>query len=200
MSNYQNFKDAAINVRESIKNLGSKIGTDVSAISLQLKQKISQNSQSKYIIFLICILIISGISYGYIHKFIGNEWLFSVFLILIFAFAAILRFIINISTIYVIIFILVSVSGLLFLLVNKLAGIIMSIIVGLLLIHLLYIVVVKGVNVNESINNFFSGMSISSTTDAWNSITKITGFLCSYFVKGFLVQLVSKSMLIIFLM
>ena len=200
MSRYQNFKDAAKNVGESFNNLRSKIGTDVSTNSLQLKQKILQNTQSKYIIFFICILIISGMSYGYINKFIGNEWLFSVFLILIFAFASILRFVINIPTIYVIIFILVSISGLLFLLVNKLAGIIMSIIVGLLLLHLLYIVVVKGVNVNDSINNFFSGMSISSTTDAWNSITKITSFLCSYFVKGFLVQLVSKSMLIIFLM
>jgi hypothetical protein len=188
------------NVKESIKNIFSKIRTDASSSSLQIKQKISQNAQSKYIIFLICILIISGISYGYIHKFIGNEWLFSVFLILIFAFAAILRFIINISTIYVIIFILVSISGLLFLLVNKLAGIIMSTIVGILLIHLLYVVVVKGVNINESVNNFFSGMSISSVSDAWNSLTKITSFLCSYFVKGFLVQLVSKSMLIIFLM
>ena len=188
------------NVKESIKNVFSKIGTDVSSSSLQIKQKISQNAQSKYIIFLICILIISGISYGYIHKFIGNEWLFSVFLILIFAFAAILRFIINIPTIYVIIFILVSISGLLFLLVNKLAGIIMSTIVGILLIHLLYVVVVKGVNINESVNNFFSGMSISSVSDAWNSLTKITSFLCNYFVKGFLVQLVSKSMLIIFLM
>jgi hypothetical protein len=92
------------------------------------------------------------------------------------------------------------VSGLLFLLVNKLAGIIMSTIVGLLLLHLLYIVVVKGVNINESVNNFFNNMSISSVRDAWNSLTKITTFLCSYFVKGFLVQLVSKSMLIIFLM
>ena len=43
-------------------------------------------------------------------------------------------------------------------------------------------------------------MSMSSLTGAWNSITKITNFLCSYFVKGFLGQLVSKSMLIIFLM
>lgn len=196
----ESIKNIFQNVNESIKNLFSKIGTDVSSSSLQIKQKISQNAQSKYIIFLICILIISGISYGYIHKFIGNEWLFSVFLILIFAFAAILRFIINIPTIYVIIFILVSISGLLFLLVNKLAGIIMSTIVGILLIHLLYVVVVKGVNINESVNNFFSGMSISSVSDAWNSLTKITSFLCSYFVKGFLVQLVSKSMLIIFLM
>ena len=204
MSRYQNFKDnfkdTAKNVGESFKNLRSKIKTDVTTNTLQLTQNISQNAQSKYIIFLICILIMSGISYGYIHKFIGNEWLFSVFLLLIFAFAAILRFVINIPTIYVIIFLLVSVTGLLFLLVNKLAGIVMSIIVGLLLLHLLYIVVVKGVNVTESINIFFSGMSISSVTDAWNSITKITSFLCSYFVKGFLVQLVSKSMLIIFLM
>jgi hypothetical protein len=211
MSQYQNFKDAAKNVGESFgesfknvgesfKNLRSKIGTDITTNSLQIKQKISQNAQSKYIIFLICILIFSVIIYGFINRFIGNEWLFSVFLILIFAFAAILRFVVNIPTIYVIIFLLVSVTGLLFLLVNKLAGIVMSIIVGLLLLHLLYIVVVKGVNVTESINNFFSGMSISSIPDAWNSITKITNFLCSYFVKGFLVQLVSKSMLIIFLM
>jgi len=193
-------KNAAKNTKESFENLGSKIGTDYSIKKSQLQQQVSQNAQSRYIIFLICILIISGISYGLIHRFIGNEWLFSVFLLLIFAFAAILRFVINIPTIYVIIFLLVSVTGLLFLLVNKLAGIVMSIIVGLLLLHLLYIVVVKGVNVTESINIFFSGMSISSVTDAWNSITKITSFLCSYFVKGFLVQLVSKSMLIIFLM
>jgi hypothetical protein len=110
-----------------------------------------------------------------------------------------LRFVINIPTIYVIIFLLASISGLLFF-INKLAGIIMSVIVGILLLHLLYIFVVKGVNINESVNNFFSGMSVSSITDAWNSLTKITSFLCSYFVKGFLVQLVSKSMLIIFLM
>uniref|UniRef100_A0A6C0EZC1 Uncharacterized protein n=1 Tax=viral metagenome TaxID=1070528 RepID=A0A6C0EZC1_9ZZZZ len=183
----------------SVKNLYSKIRTDGTTATSQIIQKISQNSQNKYVILLIIILIISGISYGYIHRFVGNEWLFSVFLILIFAFAAILRFILNIPTIYVIIFLLVSVSGLLFF-VNKLAGIIMSVIVGLLLLHLLYIVVVKSVNVTESINNFFSGMSISSVTDAWNSITKITNFLCDYFVKGFLVQLVSKSMFIIFLM
>ena len=185
------------NLKESIKNLYSKVKTDISTNTLQIKQKIPQN---KYIIILICTLIISIISYGYIHKFIGNEWLFSVFLILILAFASILRFVINIPTIYVIIFVLLSISGLLFLLVNKLAGIIMSTIVGLLLIHLLYIVVVKGVNINESVNNFFNGMSMSSTTDTWNSITKIINFLCSYFVKGFLVELVSKSMLIIFLM
>jgi hypothetical protein len=156
--------------------------------------------QSYYFILFIFISIISIILYGLIHKFIGNEWLFTVFLILILAFAAVLRFVINLPTIYVIIFLLASVSGLLFLLVNKLAGIIMSTIVGLLLLHLLYIVVVKGVNINESVNNFFNNMSISSVRDAWNSLTKITTFLCSYFVKGFLVQLVSKSMLIIFLM
>ena len=164
--------------------------------NLQVPQNISQN---KYIILLIIILILSGISYGLIHNFISNQWLFSVFLLLIFAFAAMLRFVINMPTIYVIIFLLASISGLLFF-INKLAGIIMSVIVGLLLLHLLYIFIVKGVNINESVNNFFSGMSVSSTTDAWNSITKITSFLCSYFVKGFLMQLVSKSMLIIFLM
>ena len=179
---------------QSFRNLKSKIGTDVT--DLQVTQNISQN---KYVILLIIILILSGISYGLIHNFIGNQWLFSVFLLLIFAFAAMLRFVINIPTIYVIIFLLVSISGLLFF-INKLAGIIMSVIVGMLLLHLLYIFIVTGVNINESVNNFFRGMSVSSTTDAWNSLTKITTFLCSYFVKGFLAQLVSKSMLIIFLM
>ena len=179
---------------QSFRNLKSKIKADTT--DLQITQNISQN---KYVILLIIILILSGISYGLIHNFIGNQWLFSVFLLLIFAFAAMLRFVINIPTIYVIIFLLVSISGLLFF-INKLAGIIMSVIVGLLLLHLLYIFIIKGVNINESVNNFFSGMSISSITDAWNSVTKITSFLCSYFVKGFLVQLVSKSMLIIFLM
>jgi hypothetical protein len=140
-----------------------------------------------------------GISYGLIHNFIGNQWLFSVFLLLIFAFAAILRFVINMPTIYVIIFLLVSISGLLFF-INKLAGVIMSVIVGIVLLHLLYIFIVKGVNINDSVNNFFNSMSVSSIPDVWNSLTKITSFLCSYFVKGFLVQLVSKSMLIIFLM
>ena len=182
------------NITQSFKNLKSKIKSDTA--DLQITQNISQN---KYVVLLVIILILSGISYGLIHNFIGNQWLFSVLLILIFAFAAMLRFVINISTIYVIIFLLASISGLLFF-VNKLAGIIMSVIVGILLLHLLYIFVIKGVNINESVNNFFSGMSISSITDAWNSLTKITSFLCSYFVKGFLVQLVSKSMLIIFLM
>jgi hypothetical protein len=167
--------------------------------SLRNLQITQNNSQNKYVVILIIILIISGISYGLIHNFIKNQWLFSVFLILIFAFAAMLRFVINIPTIYVIIFLLASISGLLFF-VNKLAGIIMSVIVGLLLLHLLYIFIVKGVNINESVNNFFSGMSVSSIPEFWNSLTKITSFLCSYFVKGFLMQLVSKSMLIIFLM
>ena len=229
------------NVVESFKNLGSKIGTDAKTNLSQLRQKISQN---KYIILLIVILIISGISYGVAHNFIGNEWSFSICVILILAFAAMLRFVINIPTIYVIIFILVSVLGLLFLFLKdfayaiardgldlasdvardasdvasdvasnvagplttivqnpllKFAGIIMAIIIGLVLLHLLYIVVIKGVNVTESVDNFFSSMSVSSVTDVWNSITKITNFLCSYFVKGFLVQLVSNSMFIIFL-
>jgi hypothetical protein len=179
---------------QSLRNLKSKINTDIT--DLQITQNISQN---KYVVLLIIILILSGISYGLIHNFIGNQWLFSVFLLLIFAFAAMLRFVINTPSIYVIIFLLVSISGLLFF-VNKLAGIIMSVIVGMLLLHLLYIFIIKGVNINESVNNFFSGMSVSSIPESWNSLTKITSFLCNYFIKGFLVQLVSKSMLIIFLM
>lgn len=82
--------------------------------SLRNLQITQNNSQNKYVVILIIILIISGISYGLIHNFIKNQWLFSVFLILIFAFAAMLRFVINIPTIYVIIFLLASISGLLF--------------------------------------------------------------------------------------
>ena len=175
-------------------SLLSKLKADVS--QWKLGEKVDQ---SKYFILLLFIILIYLVAYGLINNFIGNQWLFGIILILIFAIAIVLRFVINISTIYVIIFILTSVSGLLFY-INKLAGIIMSVFVGLLLLHLLYIIVVKNENITNLVNTFFSDMSVSSLTGAWNSITKITTFLCSYFVKGFLGQLVSKSMLIIFLM
>ena len=175
-------------------SLSSKLKADIS--QWKLGEKVDQN---KFFILLLFIILIYGIAYGLINNFIGNQWLFGIILILIFAVATVLRLVVNISTIYVIMFILISVSGLLFF-INKLAGIIMSVFVGLLLLHLLYIVVVKNENLTNLVNNFFSDMSISSVSGAWNSITKITTFLCSYFVKGFLAQLVSKSMLIIFLM
>jgi hypothetical protein len=175
-------------------SLLSKLKADVS--QWKLGEKVDQN---KYFILLLFIILIYLVAYGLINNFIGNQWLFGIILTLIFAVAIVLRFVINISTIYVIIFILTSVSGLLFY-INKLAGIIMSAFVGLLLLHLLYIVVVKNENITNLVNNFFSDMSVSSLTGVWNSITKITTFLCSYFIKGFLAQLVSKSMLIIFLM
>ena len=175
-------------------SLSSKLKADIS--QWKLGEKVDQN---KFFILLLFIILIYGIAYGLINNFIGNQWLFGIILILIFAVATVLRLVVNISTIYVIMFILISVSGLLFF-INKLAGIIMSVLVGLLLLHLLYLVVVKNENLTNLVNNFFSDMSISSVSGAWNSITKITTFLCSYFVKGFLAQLVSKSMLIIFLM
>ena len=175
-------------------SLSSKLKADIS--QWKLGEKVDQN---KFFILLLFIILIYGIAYGLINNFIGNQWLFGIILILIFAVATVLRFVVNISTIYVIMFILISVSGLLFF-INKLAGIIMSVFVGLLLLHLLYLVVVKNENITNLVNNFFSDMSISSVSGAWNSITKITTFLCSYFVKGFLAQLVSKSMLIIFLL
>ena len=175
-------------------SLSSKLKADIS--QWKLGEKVDQN---KFFILLLFVILIYGIAYGLINNFIGNQWLFGVILILIFAVATVLRFVVSISTIYVIMFILISVSALLFF-INKLAGIIMSVFVGLLLLHLLYLVVVKNENLTNLVNNFFSDMSISSVSGAWNSITKITTFLCSYFVKGFLAQLVSKSMLIIFLM
>ena len=175
-------------------SLSSRLKADIS--QWKLGEKVDQN---KFFILLLFIILIYGIAYGLINNFIGNQWLFGIILILIFAVATVLRFVVNISTIYVIMFILISVSGLLFF-INKLAGIIMSVFVGLLLLHLLYIVVVKNENLTNLVNNFFSDMSISSVSGAWNSITKITTFLCSYFVKGFLAQLASKSMLIIFLL
>ena len=175
-------------------SLSSKLKADIS--QWKLGEKVDQN---KFFILLLFIILIYGIAYGLINNFIGNQWLFGIILILIFAVATVLRFVVNISTIYVIMFILTSVSGLLFF-INKLAGIIMSVFVGLLLLHLLYLVVVKNENLTNLVNNFFSDMSISSVSGAWNSITKITTFLCSYFVKGFLAQLASKSMLIIFLL
>ena len=175
-------------------SLSSKLKADIS--QWKLGEKVDQN---KFFILLLFVILIYGIAYGLINNFIGNQWLFGVILILIFAVATVLRFVVSISTIYVIMFILISVSALLFF-INKLAGIIMSVLVGLLLLHLLYLIVVKNENITNLVANFFSDMSISSVSGAWNSITKITTFLCSYFVKGFLAQLVSKSMLIIFLM
>ena len=131
-------------------SLSSKLKADIS--QLKLGEKVDQN---KYFILLLFIILICGIAYGLINNFIGNQWLFGVILILIFAVATVLRFVVNISTIYVIIFILTSVSGLLFF-INKLAGIIMSVLVGLLLLHLLYIFVVKNENITNLVANFYN--------------------------------------------
>ena len=104
-------------------SLSSKLKADIS--QWKLGEKVDQN---KFFILLLFVILIYGIAYGLINNFIGNQWLFGVILILIFAVATVLRFVVSISTIYVIMFILISVSALLFF-INKLAGIIMSVLV-----------------------------------------------------------------------
>jgi len=111
-------------------------------------------------------------------------------------FSLFLKFILNISTLYIILFILIAMSELTFL-VNRFAGIVMSSIVGSLVLYILYLTLVRGENVNASVNAFFSDMSFS---DPIYTLTKMVTFVCNYFLKGILVQLVKNSMLIIFLM
>ena len=91
---------------------------------------------------------------------------------------------------------MVAVSELLFL-VNTLAGIAMSSIVGIIVLYILYLTIIRGENVTNLVNGFFSDMSLS---DPLYVVNKITTFLCNYFVKGTLVTLVKNSMLAIFLM
>ena len=55
----------------------------------------------------------------------------------------------------------------------------------------------EGENVNASVNAFFSDMSLS---DPLYILSKVSTFICNYFLKGILVQLVKSSMLNIFLM
>jgi hypothetical protein len=98
--------------------------------------------------------------------------------------------------IYIILFILVAVSELLFL-VDRFAGIVASSITGSVILYILYLALVRGENVNASVNAFFSDMSFSNPLYI---LTKISTFICNYFLKGILVQLVKSSMLIIFLM
>lgn len=150
----------------------------------------------KYFILFVFLLSLSVMAYGFSHNFIANQRWFSIAVVMLFIFSLFLKFILNISTIYIILFILVALSELLFL-IDRFAGVIMFSIVGSLILYLLYLTFVRGENVNASVNAFFSDMSLS---DPIYILTKISTFICNYFLKGILVQLVKSSMLIIFLM
>ena len=150
----------------------------------------------KYFILFIILVFLSISAYGLSHNFIKNQWWFSIVTIVIGLFSLFLKFIMNISTLYILLFILVAMSELTFL-VDRFAGVVMSSIVGSLVLYILYLTFVQGENVNASVNAFFSDMSFSNPLYI---LPKISTFLCNYFLKGILVQLVKNSMLIIFLM
>ena len=150
----------------------------------------------KFFILFITLIFLCVFAYGFSHNFIEKQWWFSGVLIFILLSAIFLKIIFNLSTIYIILYVLVAVSELLFL-VNTLAGIVMSSIVGIIVLYILYLTIIRGENVTNLVNGFFSDASLS---DPLYIINKITTFLCNYFVKGTLVTLVKNSMLIIFLM
>ena len=165
--------------------------------AIQLKDAVVDVGASfKFFILFVILLFLSLSAYGFSHNFIKNQWWFSIAAIIILLFSLFLKFILNISTIYIVLFVLVSVSELLFL-VNRFAGIVMNSIVGSLILYILYLTLVRGENVNASVNAFFSDMSLS---DPLYILSKVSTFVCNYFLKGILVQLVKSSMLIIFLM
>jgi hypothetical protein len=165
--------------------------------AIQLKDAVVDAGASfKFFILFVILLFLSVSAYGFSHNFIKNQWWFSIAAIIILLFSLFLKFILNISTIYIVLFVLVAVSELLFL-VNRFAGIIMNSIVGSLILYILYLTLVRGENVNASVNAFFSDMSLS---DPLYILSKVSTFVCNYFLKGILVQLVKNSMLIIFLM
>ena len=165
--------------------------------AIQLKDAVVDAGASfKFFILFVILLFLSLSAYGFSHNFIKNQWWFSIAAIIILLFSLFLKFILNISTVYIVLFVLVAVSELLFL-VNRFAGIVASSIVGSLILYILYLTLVRGENVNASVNAFFSDMSLS---DPLYILSKVSTFICNYFLKGILVQLVKNSMLIIFLM
>lgn len=150
----------------------------------------------KYFILFIILIFLSVSAYGLSHNFINNQWWFSIATVIVFIFSLFLKFILNISTLYILLFILVAMSELTFL-VDRFAGVIMSSITGCLILYILYLTFIRGENVNASVNTFFSDMSFS---DPIYILTKVSTFICNHFLKGILVNLVKNSMLIIFLM
>ena len=150
----------------------------------------------KFFIVFIALIFLCVFAYGFSHNFIEKQWWFSGVLIFILLSAVFLKIVFNLSAIYIILYVLVAVSELLFL-INTLAGIVMSSIVGIIVLYILYLTIIRGENVTNLVNGFFSDMSLS---DPLYVINKITTFLCNYFVKGTLVTLIQNSMLAIFLM
>ena len=155
-----------------------------------------QSASFKYFILFVILLSLSIFAYGFSHNFIASQWGVSFSIVILVIFSLFLKFILNISTVYIILFVLVAFSELVFL-VDRFAGVIMFSVVGSLILYLLYLTFVRGENVNASVNAFFSDMSLS---DPIYILTKISTFICSYFLKGILVQLIKNSMLIIFLL
>lgn len=165
--------------------------------AIQIKDAVVDVGVSfKYFILFIILVFLSVSAYGLSHNFIKNQWWFSIVVVIISLFSLFLKFILNISTLYVLLFILVAVSELTFL-VDRFAGIVMTVVTGSLILYILYLTIFRGENVNASVNTFFSDMSFS---DPIYSLTKILTFVCNYFIKGILVQLVKSSALIIFLL
>jgi hypothetical protein len=165
--------------------------------AIQMKDAVVDVGVSfKYFILFIILVFLSISAYGLSHNFIKNQWWFSIAVVIISLFSLFLKFILNISTLYVLLFILVAVSELTFL-VDRFAGIVMTVVTGSLVLYILYLTIFRGENVNASVNAFFSDMSFS---DPIYTLTKILTFVCNYFVKGILVQLVKSSALIIFLL
>ncbi len=164
--------------------------------AIQLKDTVIDiGAPFKYFILFIILIFLCISAYGITHNFIKNQWWFSIATVIILLLSLFLKYVVNISTIYIILFILVAVSELLFL-VNQFAGIVASSITGSVILYILYLAFIRGENVNASVNAFFSDMSFS---DPLYTLTKISTFICNYFLKGILVQLVKSSMLIIFL-
>jgi hypothetical protein len=164
--------------------------------AIQLKDAaLDVGASFKYFILFIILIVLSVSAYGINHNFIKSEWWFSIASVIIFLFSLFLKFILNISTIYIILFVLVAFSELTFL-VDRFAGIVMTSLVGFLIFYILYLVFIRKENVNASVNAFFSDISLS---DPIYAITKITTFICNYFLKGILVQIVKNFMLIIFM-
>ena len=170
---------------------------DIDAFKMKLKDAVTDFGASyKFFIVFIALIFLCVFAYGFSHNFIDKQWWFSGALAFILLSAVFLKIVFNLSAIYIILYVLVAVSELLFL-VNTLAGIVMSSIVGIIVLYILYLTIIRGENVTNLVNGFFSDMSLS---DPLYVINKITTFLCNYFVKGTLVTLVKNSMLAIFLM
>ena len=170
---------------------------DIDAFKMKLKDAVTDFGASyKFFIVFIALIFLCVFAYGFSHNFIDKQWWFSGALAFILLSAVFLKIVFNLSAIYIILYVLVAVSELLFL-VNTLAGIAMSSIVGIIVLYILYLTIIRGENVTNLVNGFFSDMSLS---DPLYVVNKITTFLCNYLVKGTLVTLVKNSMLAIFLM